>query len=200
MIEHVEGVQRNGKDLGLFLCLREQKIMCQVHVEIYKSRTRHSVACNASGTVVDNAIVIIVPPVMTLTGPSNSPKRASLQDSTDISYMDSLKYSSSVLARSSWVGEGGGLPVVSQEERSTASTTLPGKVEKVIKAHPGTGQPEKAQIGVEGADHLYREIRVPNRLVDGNGDKVKLKEGAEVEVTIEADPGNTQIVPAPEEA
>ena len=69
-----------------------------------------------------------------------------------------------------------------------ASTTLPGKVEKVIHAYPGSGEPEKAQIAVEGADHLYREIRVPNSLTDSHGQKVKLKEGAEVEVKIEADP------------
>lgn len=77
-----------------------------------------------------------------------------------------------------------------------ASTTLPGKVEKVIQPHPQSGAPEKAQIAVEGADHLYREIRVPNRLVDGDGKKVKLKEGAEVEVTIEADPVVTTTEPA----
>lgn len=72
-------------------------------------------------------------------------------------------------------------------EKAKASTTLPGKVEKVINPHPHSGEPEKAQIAVEGADHLYREIRVPNRLVDGDGHKVKLKEGAEVDVKIEAD-------------
>ena len=72
-------------------------------------------------------------------------------------------------------------------ERSKASTTLPGKVEKVIDAHPVTGESEKAQIAVEGADHLYREIRVPNSLTDADGKKVKLQEGAEVEVKIEAD-------------
>ena len=72
-------------------------------------------------------------------------------------------------------------------EKDKASTTLPGRVEKVIDPHPNSGEPEKAQIAVEGADHLYREIRVPNRLVDGNGRKVKLKEGDEVDVKIEAD-------------
>lgn len=72
-------------------------------------------------------------------------------------------------------------------KKSKASATLPGKVEKVIHPHPGSGEPEKAQIGVEGADHLYREIRVPNRLTDEDGQKVKLKEGAEVEVKIETD-------------
>lgn len=60
-------------------------------------------------------------------------------------------------------------------------------MEKVIHPHPGSGEPEKAQIGVEGADHLYREIRVPNRLTDSEGQPVKLKEGAEVEVKIEAE-------------
>jgi hypothetical protein len=79
---------------------------------------------------------------------------------------------------------------MSSEEKK-ASTTLPGKVERVIKPHPQSGEPEKAQIAVEGADHLYREIRVPNRLVDSEGNKVKLKPGAEVEVKIEADPVKT---------
>jgi hypothetical protein len=73
------------------------------------------------------------------------------------------------------------------EEKEKVSTTLPGKVEKVISPHPNSGEPEKAQIQIEGADHLYREIRVPNRLTDAEGRKVKLEEGADVEVTIEAD-------------
>ena len=81
-----------------------------------------------------------------------------------------------------------------------ASTTLPGRVEKVIHPHPGSGEPEKAQIAVEGADHLYREIRVPNRLTDENGKRVKLKEGAEVEVKIEADALVTKTVPHHEES
>ena len=72
-------------------------------------------------------------------------------------------------------------------EPSKATATLPGKVEKLIDAHPSSGQPEKAQIAVEGADHLYREIRVPNALTDAEGHQVKLKEGAHVEVTIEAE-------------
>ncbi len=73
-------------------------------------------------------------------------------------------------------------------EKSKAVTTLPGKVEKIINPHPQSGEPEKAQIAVEGADHLYREIRVANALIDEHGRKVKLKEGAAVEVKIEADP------------
>jgi hypothetical protein len=68
-----------------------------------------------------------------------------------------------------------------------ATTTLPGTVEKIIKpVIPGV--PEKAQIAVEGADHLYKEIRIENTLTDENGDQVKLKPGAEVAVTVEAQP------------
>ena len=68
-----------------------------------------------------------------------------------------------------------------------ASATLPGRVERIIKPHPHSGETEKAQIEVEGADHLYKEIRVPNRLIDDEGNKVKLRQGAQVEVKIEAD-------------
>jgi uncharacterized protein YfaS (alpha-2-macroglobulin family) len=71
-----------------------------------------------------------------------------------------------------------------------ASTTLPAVVEKIIKSpHPSV--PEKAQIAVEGADHLYREIRIENTLTDENGRKVGLKPGAQVEVTVEAEPEAT---------
>lgn len=70
------------------------------------------------------------------------------------------------------------------------SVTLPGTVDKVIPSvHPA--EPDKAQIIVEGADHLYREIRVTNTLQDENGNEVALKQGAEVEVTIEADASET---------
>lgn len=79
----------------------------------------------------------------------------------------------------------------SDENNKKASATLPGKVQRVIKPHPSSGEPEKAQISVEGADHLYRELRVPNKLVDEDGNQVKLKQGAEVEVTIQADDSMT---------
>jgi predicted DNA-binding antitoxin AbrB/MazE fold protein len=67
-----------------------------------------------------------------------------------------------------------------------SSSTLSATVEKVIKPL-SPREPEKAQIAVEGADHLYRELRIENTLTDENGNKVRLKQGAEVEVTIEAD-------------
>jgi len=45
-----------------------------------------------------------------------------------------------------------------QEEKNKAEVTLPGKVEKIIPPI-SPDEPEKAQINVEGADDLYREIR-----------------------------------------
>ena len=65
-------------------------------------------------------------------------------------------------------------------------TTKPGTVEKIIKS-PFPHDPEKAEIAVEGADPLYREIRIENTLEDKRGKKVKLKQGVPVEVTVEAD-------------
>ena len=44
------------------------------------------------------------------------------------------------------------------------STTLPGRVEKIVKP-PHPSMPEKAQISVDGADDLYREIRIENVVV-----------------------------------
>lgn len=79
--------------------------------------------------------------------------------------------------------------------REKPSITLPGKVEKIIPAAPQVSEPEKAQIAVEGADHLYREIRVENSLNDETGKKVQLKEGATVEVTIEANPNEVKVEP-----
>ena len=70
------------------------------------------------------------------------------------------------------------------------STTLPGTVEKIIDSrHPD--EPQKAQITVEGADHLYREIRIDNTLTTEGGEEVSLKPGAQVEVTVEADREDT---------
>ncbi|MGA7295408.1 MAG: hypothetical protein WBW53_08680 [Terriglobales bacterium] len=63
--------------------------------------------------------------------------------------------------------------------------TLPGFVEKIVKPVIPS-EPEKAQIAVEGADDLYREIRVENTLHNADGEKVRLKQGAVVDVTIEA--------------
>jgi hypothetical protein len=67
------------------------------------------------------------------------------------------------------------------------STTLLGTVEKIIRPRV-TSEPEKVQIAVQGADHLYKEIRIDNVLTDAGGNEVHLKPGAKVEVTVEAEP------------
>jgi hypothetical protein len=75
------------------------------------------------------------------------------------------------------------------------SVTLPGTVEKIIRS-PDPTDPEKAQINIEeGADPLYKEIRIENTLKDERGQEVRLKPGARVEVTVEANPSG--IVPKP---
>lgn len=81
-----------------------------------------------------------------------------------------------------------------------SSTTLPGTVEKIIES-PFPNEPEKAQIAVEGADHLYREIRIDNMLTTEDGEEVRLKLGAQVKVTVEAEnkatiPGSSDKSPA----
>ena len=69
-------------------------------------------------------------------------------------------------------------------------TTKPGTVEKIIKS-PFPQVPEKAEIAIEGADPLYKEIRIENTLRDEKGKKVKLKEGVRVDITVEADRKDT---------
>ena len=72
-----------------------------------------------------------------------------------------------------------------------SAATHNGTVQRVIKS-PFPREPEKAEIAVEGADHLYKEIRVENTLKSPDGKPVSLKEGAQVDVIIEADPKDTR--------
>jgi hypothetical protein len=75
-------------------------------------------------------------------------------------------------------------------KKKKAKTTKPGFVEKIIES-PVPHEPEKAEIAIEGADDLYREIRIENTLEDGEGNKVKLKKGVQVDVTVDADAEDT---------
>jgi hypothetical protein len=70
--------------------------------------------------------------------------------------------------------------------RKKPKATKAALVQKVIPPYIPDA-PEKAEISIPSADDLYREIRIENTLTDEKGDTVKLKPGAEVEVTIEAD-------------
>ena len=71
------------------------------------------------------------------------------------------------------------------------TVTLPGTVEKIIPAIDGL-LPERAQIRVDGAEELYQEVRIENTLQDAGGNEVSLKKGADVEVTIKADPDSVK--------
>jgi len=76
------------------------------------------------------------------------------------------------------------------ESGDKATITLPGVVEKIIRSN-NPDEPEKVQISIEGADELYREIRVENTLHDADGNPVSLKKGADIDVTVEAPPEAT---------
>jgi hypothetical protein len=69
-------------------------------------------------------------------------------------------------------------------------TTKHGRVKKIIKS-PDPSVPEKAEVEVHEADELYKEIRIENVLEDEHGKKVKLKEDADVDVVVEAEPKAT---------
>jgi hypothetical protein len=67
------------------------------------------------------------------------------------------------------------------------STIMSGTVDKIIPS-PRPGQPEEAQIAVEGAGHKYQDLRIENTLTDEHGDDVRLKKGAHVDVSVTAEP------------
>jgi uncharacterized protein YfaS (alpha-2-macroglobulin family) len=67
------------------------------------------------------------------------------------------------------------------------STTLHGTVEKIIASRVSS-EAEKAQISVDGADDLYKQLRIENTLTDEGGNEVRLKRGATVEITVKAEP------------
>jgi hypothetical protein len=75
--------------------------------------------------------------------------------------------------------------------RKKLKKKLSGTVRKIIKS-PDPTEPEKAQIDVDAADELYKEIRIENKLTDAKGHDVQLKEGAEVDLTVEANPKATK--------
>ena len=63
------------------------------------------------------------------------------------------------------------------------SVTMPGTVDKIIPSSRPS-QLEEAQIAV---DHRFRDLRIENTLTDENGDDVRLKKDAHVEVTVTAE-------------
>lgn len=57
------------------------------------------------------------------------------------------------------------------------------------------GEPEKAQIDIEEAIDLYREIRIENVLTNDEGEKAALKSGKPVDVIVEAESDVTMKKP-----
>jgi hypothetical protein len=76
----------------------------------------------------------------------------------------------------------------------TKKKKLRGTVEKIITPL-NPNEPDKAQINIKEADHLYQEIRIENALQDETGEKVSLKPGAEIDVVLEADSSATMTKP-----
>ena len=66
-------------------------------------------------------------------------------------------------------------------ERS--SVAMSGTVEMIIKSSL-PGEAEKAQITIEGEDQPRARIRIENALTDKNGEEVRLKPGAKVQLTV----------------
>ena len=62
---------------------------------------------------------------------------------------------------------------------------LHGRVKRVIT--PVANEPEKAEIEIDEADDLYREIRIENVVTDEIGEQARLKPGAKVDVVVQAD-------------
>lgn len=67
--------------------------------------------------------------------------------------------------------------------REKVTARLSGRVQKIIRSFE-PGHPDKVKIVVNGAEELYREIRVDNTFQGQDGDFVNLKLGEEVEITI----------------
>ncbi|MBV9886147.1 MAG: hypothetical protein JO119_06320 [Acidobacteria bacterium] len=59
-------------------------------------------------------------------------------------------------------------------------------VNKIIKPIDPTIE-EQVEISLHDGDHLYREIRIPNAFETNGGKKVRLKNGVDVDVIVEAD-------------
>jgi hypothetical protein len=80
--------------------------------------------------------------------------------------------------------------LLTKKSKAKSKVTKPATVKKIIHSpHPDI--PEKAEITLKDGDDLYREIRIDNMLETDKGEKVRLVEGAKVDVTVEAPPEST---------
>ena len=77
-----------------------------------------------------------------------------------------------------------------EKDTEKPTTTVLGTVQKIIQPRDPRA-PEQAEVLVHNAEPLYQELRIENKLKNENGEEVRLKLGAPVEVTIEADEKDT---------
>jgi hypothetical protein len=68
---------------------------------------------------------------------------------------------------------------------------LHGSVKKIIRPVL-PNEPEKAEIQIDEADDLYKEIRIENVVTDEKGEKGSLKQGEDVDIVLEADPDESK--------
>jgi hypothetical protein len=66
------------------------------------------------------------------------------------------------------------------------STSMSGTVDKIIPER-NPSQPETADISIEKGHQPSQSLRVENTLTDENGDEVRLKKGAQVDITVTAE-------------
>jgi hypothetical protein len=66
------------------------------------------------------------------------------------------------------------------------SASVPGTVLKVIPARRLGSKPETAQIALDVPEKENRQLRIENALTDGHGKDVRLRKGAQVEVSFTA--------------
>jgi hypothetical protein len=74
--------------------------------------------------------------------------------------------------------------------RNRPYKTVPAIVNKIIQTGVARA-PEKAEISVIPADYLFREIRIENSLTTSEGATVALKQGARLDLTLEANVKDT---------
>lgn len=68
---------------------------------------------------------------------------------------------------------------------------LHGFVKKVIKPILPK-EIEKAEIQIDEADDLYKELRIENIVMDEKGQRDSLKQGEDVEIVVETDPDKSK--------
>lgn len=68
---------------------------------------------------------------------------------------------------------------------------LHGSVKKIIRPVL-PNEPEKAEIQIDEADDLYKEIRIENVVTEEKGKEGILKQGEDVDIVLEADPDKKQ--------